>query len=406
MPLLQDRDRAETAPSRRAVYIVIGAILVDTIGFGVVTPVLPELITRVSDQNLIEASRTAGWMLVIFALGQFFAGPIMGQLGDRFGRRPVLMIAMFAFAADYLLMAWAPSLFWLFLGRVIAGVSGAVLGPASAAIADVTRPERRSAAFGMVGAAFGVGFIVGPALGGIVAAIGPRAPFMVAAGLAALNAVAMLLLLPETLKPENRRPFRLRDAHLLGSFKPLFEAGNAAPLLVAWLLWQLGSLVYPATWAFWGALTFGWDARAIGLSLAYIGLMMVLVQSLLTGRIVGRLGEKRAAILGLFCSAVTMFAYAFASEGWQVYAFFAVGAIGAVAYPALNGALSKMVDASRQGALQGGIASLNSAAAVAGPLLFSQTLAAGAAQGFAGAALLVAGALTAAAGLIIIKIRV
>jgi DHA1 family tetracycline resistance protein-like MFS transporter len=386
----------------RAIPVVLAAVLIDTMGFGIVMPVLPRLITHLGQVGLGEATRLAGWMLVVFAIAQFFAGPIIGNLGDRFGRRPVLIFAMLAFAVDYALMAAAPTLAWLFLGRFIAGVAGAIIGPVGAVIADVTPPDQRAARFGLIGAAFGVGFIAGPALGGLMAEFGTRAPFILAAILAGANALAMLVFLPETLAPENRRPFRLRDANVIQSFRPLFDAGNAAPLLLAWFLWQLGGIVYPSTWSFWAAIQLGWDARAIGWSLAFVGLMTVLVQTLLTKRVVGRLGERRAALLGLGCGASTLFAYAFANHGWQVYAFFLVGALGGFAYPALNGLVSNMVDSSRQGALQGGIASMNSVATIFGPFIASQSLAYGAARGFPGAAFFVAGTLIAAALLIIL----
>lgn len=385
----------------RAIPIVLIAVLIDVIGFGIVMPVLPKLITTLGKVDLESATRISGWMLASFAVAGFFAGPILGNLGDRFGRKPVLFASMAAFAIDYALMAMAPTLPWLFLGRVIAGVAGATFGPASAVLADVTPPEKRSATFGLMGAAFGIGFILGPALGGLVAQFGVHAPFFVAAGCAALNAVVMLFFLPETLAPENRRPFRLRDAHVISSFRPLFHAGNAGPLLLAWFLWQVGGAVYPATWSFWATLRFGWDAAAIGWSLAYVGLLMALVQVVLTGRILGRIGERNGAILGLTCGALTLLAYAFTVYGWQVYAFFLIGALGALVFPALNGTFSRMVDASHQGALQGGIAAMNNVAQIIGPLLASQALATGSRHGFDGAAFLVAGGLLLSAAAII-----
>ena len=385
----------------RAVPIVLAAVVIDVIGFGIVMPVLPQLITELGQMDLAAATRVSGWMLAVFAVAQFFAGPVMGNLGDRFGRRVVLIAAMVAFALDYLVMAWAPTLAWLFLGRAIAGVAGATFGPAGAVIADVTPPEKRAATFGLLGAAFGIGFIIGPALGGVVAGFGTRAPFIVAAALGAINAAAMLFFLPETLAAENRRPFQLRDAHVIGAFKPLFHAGNATPLLVAWFLWQLGGIVYPAVWSFWAAIRFGWDAAAIGWSLAWVGFLTILVQLGLTNRVVERMGERNAAIVGLGCGAACLFAYAFTTQGWQVYAFFLVGSLGAFAYPALNGLLSRMVDATRQGALQGGLGSMNSVAAIFGPLIAAQSLAWGTRHGFDGAAFLVAAILISAAALII-----
>jgi DHA1 family tetracycline resistance protein-like MFS transporter len=387
--------------SHRAVPIVLAAVVIDVIGFGVIMPVLPRLITDLGRVNLTEATRIAGWMLAVFAAAQFFAGPVLGALGDRFGRRPVLIASMLAFAVDYALMAVAPTLAWLFVGRAVAGAAGAVFGPAGAVLADISPPEKRAEMFGLMGAAFGVGFIIGPAIGGLVSDLGVRAPFIVAAALAGLNALAMFLLLPETSKPENRRPFSLRDANVVGAFRPLFAAGNAAPLLVAWFLWQLGTQVYPATWSFWASIRFGWDAGAIGWSLAWVGLLNVVVQVFLTGRVLKRTGERRAALIGLTASSLTFVTFALVSQGWQVYAFYLFGCIGALAYPALNGLMSRSVDATRQGALQGGIGSMNSVAQIIGPLLASQSLAVGAARGFPGSAFLVAAALTAGALLVI-----
>ncbi|VVT03937.1 Tetracycline resistance protein, class A [Sphingomonas sp. EC-HK361] len=391
-----------TMAHRYAVPVVLAAVTIDVIGFGIIMPVLPTLITQLGHVDLSAATRIAGWLLAVFAIAQFFAGPVLGNLGDRFGRRPVLIASMAAFAIDYALTAAAPTLAWLFVGRIIAGIAGATFGPAGAVIADVTPPEKRAAAFGYMSAAFGIGFIIGPALGGVLATIGPRAPFVAAAILAAGNAVAMLILLPETLAEENRRPFRLRDAHIVGAFRPLFAAGAAGPLLLAWFFWQLGGIVYPAVWSFWATLRFGWDAKAIGWSLAWVGFVTIVVQLGVTGRVVARLGERRTAIVAAVSASACLFAYAFTTHGWQVYAFFLIGALGQMGYPALNGLLTRMVDATRQGALQGGIGSMGSVAQIFGPLIAAQSLAWGAARGFDGAAFLVAGGLIALAALIIV----
>lgn len=386
----------------RAIPIVLAAVLIDVIGFGIVMPVLPELITQLGRMTLAQATEVSGWMLAVFAVAQFFAGPVIGNLGDRFGRRPVLLLAMLAFGLDYLLMAAAPTLAWLFLGRVIAGIAGATFGPAGAVIADVSPPDQRARVYGLLGAAFGLGFIIGPAVGGLVADLGVRAPFIVAAALALINATIMFFFLPETLDDAHRRPFRWRDAHVIGAFKPLFDAGNATPLLAAWFLWQLGGVVYPTVWAFWAAMRFGWDATAIGLSLAWVGFLQMMVQIFLTPVMLRRCGERWSAIIGLGSSAACLLACAFVTAPWQVYALFLIGALGALDYPALNGILSRMVDASRQGGLQGGLGALNSVAAIAGPLIAAQSLAWGAVNGFIGAAFLVAGVLTVLAGLMIV----
>ena len=388
-----------------AVPIVLAAVLIDTIGFGIVMPVLPKLITALGHVDLEQATRIGGYMLVVFAVGQFFAGPIVGNLSDRFGRRPVLLASMLAFGMDYALMAMAPTLAWLFLGRAIAGITGAVYGPASSVIADVTPPEKRSAVFGYIGAAFGIGFVIGPGIGGLLAHLGDRAPFVAAAVLALANALVMLVAMPETLAPENRRPFHLRDAHFIGAFRPLFKAGDAAPLLIAWFVWQHAHMVYPATWSFWAAIRFHWDPTAIGLSLAFVGLVMAAVQGGLTGRIIARIGERRALVVGLTAASVSFLAFAFITRSWQAYALFLVSAISGTIFPAMQGLMSRMVDATRQGALQGGIGSMNSVASIIGPLMLTQALATGVDHGFPGAAFLLA-ALLAAVSLIIIVTRV
>ncbi|MGI4733053.1 MAG: MFS transporter [Janthinobacterium lividum] len=383
--------------SHRAIPIVLAAVLIDTIGYGIVLPVLPTLLTRLGHIDLADATRIGGWLLVSYSAAQFVSGPILGALGDRFGRRPVLIASMVTFAIDYAVMAAAPTLWWLFVGRAIAGLTGSVTGPAGAVIADVTRPAERAAAFGLIGAAFGAGFIVGPALGGLVGTLGPRVPFLVSSLLAGINAVVMIFLLPETLPSGDRRGFRWRDATVLGSFRPLFNAGRATPLLVANFLWQVGGVVYPSIWAFWATLRFGWTGREIGFSLTWVGLLMALVQIGLTKRVIARVGERRAAMLGLGCGAACLLAYAFTTQPWEVYAFFLVGSLTALAWPALNGLLSRMVDERHQGALQGGIGASNSVASILGPLLAAQSLALGTRHGFDGLAFVVAALLLAAA---------
>lgn len=377
----------------RAVPIALAAVLIDAIGFGIVLPVLPTLIVELTGQTLPEATRIGGWLAIVFALAHFFAGPILGNLGDRYGRRPVLLAAMLIFAIDYALMAFAPTIAWLFAGRLIAGIAGAVYGPANAILADVTPPEKRGATFGLMGAAFGMGFVIGPAIGGLLADLGPRAPFMAAAALAAINATWISVWLPETLAPENRRPFEWKRANPLGTFAPLFGLKGAAPLLIVMFIWQLAHQVYPSTWAFYAELAHGWDSQAIGWSLAASGAAMAVAQIFVTGRAIALLGETRTVMIGLVIGALVYAGYAFADQGWQVYALLTVGALQVLAYPSLNALLSRMVDASNQGALQGGMASLASIAAILGPLSLTQTLAYGAEHGFPGAAFALASAL-------------
>lgn len=370
----------------RAVPIVLAAVLIDTIGFGIVLPVLPSLVVKLTGAPLADAARIGGWLLIAFAGAQFFAGPIFGNLGDRFGRRPVLLAAMLAFGFDYILMAFAPTIAWLFLGRIVAGIAGAVYGPANAVLADVTPPEKRGQVFGYMGAVFGIGFILGPATGGLLAEFGTRAPFMAAGGLALVNAIFIWTMLPETLDGDHRRPFDWSRANAFGAFKPLANAGGAVPLLLAVFLWQLAHMVYPATWNFWGEIARGWDAKMIGLSLATTGFSMALVQIFLTGRLIKKWGEERTVVLGMVVGIITFTSYIFVTQDWMIFCLLLFGAFTGLVFPSTNALLSRMVDAKNQGALQGGMSSLASVTAIIGPLMLNNALAYGAERGFAGGA--------------------
>jgi DHA1 family tetracycline resistance protein-like MFS transporter len=379
----------------RAVPIALLAMLIDSVGFGIVLPVLPSLIVELGHVTLAEASRIGGYMLAVYAITHFFAGPVIGSLSDRFGRRKVLLTSLLCFGVDYALMAFAPTLAWLFLGRAIAGIAGATYGPANAVIADVTPPERRGQAFGLLGAAFGGGFILGPSLGGLLADFGPRAPFVAAASLAFVNAAVILLFMPETLAPENRRAFDWRRANAIGAFAPLLRAGGAAFLLAGALVWQCAHMVYPATWAFFAEIALSWDAKAIGWSLAASGVSMMLAQIFLIGPAIKRFGEERTVLIGLVSGILVFAGYVFVREGWQVYALIALGSLTGLVFPSINAILSARVDASNQGALQGGMASLASVAAIISPVAMTQALAFGAERGMPGGAFLLASILCA-----------
>jgi DHA1 family tetracycline resistance protein-like MFS transporter len=386
-----------------AVPIVLAILLIDSIGFGIILPVLPGLIVHLGQVTLPEATRIAGYMLVAYAGAQFFAGPVLGNLGDRFGRRPILLFSAIAFALDYLFMAAAPTLIWLFVGRLIAGAAGATYGPANAVLADVTEPAKRGATFGLMGAAFGLGFIIGPAIGGLLAGFGTRAPFIVAAALAGINALWIAVRLPETLPPDRRRPFRWRDAHVFGAFRPLFQTGGgAAALLIVAFLWQFAHNVYPATWAFWAELAHHWTAAQIGWSLAAAGLAMAFAQALVTGRAIARFGEARTVVIGMVVGGLSFLAYVFVKADWLVYVVIFLSALQGLVWPSINALLSRMTDASHQGALQGGMASIGSVASIVGPLALTQALAFGAERGQPGGAFLLAFFLVACAFLIIV----
>jgi len=360
---------------RNPIVFVFITRLLDAIGFGIVMPVLPKLLMSMGAPNIAAATRIAGALLVTYAVLQFFCGPIIGNLSDRHGRRPVILASLFAFSVDYALMGFAPTIAWLFLGRAIAGIAGAVFVPANAYVADVTPPERRAHAFGVVSSAFGLGFIIGPALGGLLGEIGPRAPFFAAAALAGLNFLFGLVVLPESLPPERRRPFNWRRANPIGAPMALSHYPSVLGYACVVVAFLLGNIVYPSTWAFYTTAKFGWSPGMIGLSLVVTGVAMALVQAMLTGRVAKRIGEARTAILGLSMAAATAISYAFIPQPWMVFVLTALGALQALTYPSLNALMTRHTPRDAQGELQGGVASLSSLANIAGPLLMTQTFA-------------------------------
>jgi DHA1 family tetracycline resistance protein-like MFS transporter len=361
-------------PGKHALAFIFLTVLIDTIGFGIILPVLPQLIVELTGETVARATYLGGWLLVTYAVLQFACGPVMGNLSDRFGRRPVLLASLAAFAFDYMLMGFAPTIGWLFLGRAIAGLAGAVYSPAMAYIADVSPPDKRAQGFGMMGAAFGLGFIIGPAIGGFLGELGPRAPFFAAAALGALNFVYGLFVLPESLAHEQRRKFEWKRANPLGTLMALRRYPAVVAIAGAVLLWQLAHQVYPATWSFFATIRFHWSKSEIGLSLAFVGVLMAFTQGFLTGRIVPRIGEHRAALIGVVSGLVSMLALAFATHTWAAYAAMLIGMLQGLAYPSMNAIMSKQVAADQQGELQGGVASMMSLTTILGPLIMTQTL--------------------------------
>ncbi|MGD9968114.1 MAG: TCR/Tet family MFS transporter [Hyphomonadaceae bacterium] len=384
-------------PSKHALAFIFLTVLIDTIGFGIILPVMPQLIVTLTGAPMAQATLLAGWLLITYAALQFVCGPILGNLSDRYGRRPVLLMSLAAFAFDYALMGFAPTLGWLFLGRAVAGVAGAVYSPAMAYIADVSAPEKRAQSFGLVGAAFGVGFILGPAIGGLLGELGPRAPFFAAAALGALNFVYGYFFLPESLPSQRRRDFEWARANPLGTLLALRRYPAVIAIAGAVFLWQLAHQVYPSTWAFFAKLRFDWSEAAIGGSLAFTGVLMAFTQGYLTGRIVPRIGEHRAVILGMLSGTLSMLALSVATQSWMVYAAMTLGALQGLAYPAMNAIMSKQVPPDAQGELQGGVASMMSLTTILGPLLMTQTLGRFSADGapvhFPGAAFILAAVL-------------
>jgi MFS transporter, DHA1 family, tetracycline resistance protein len=361
--------------NQRAVRFVVLVVLIDAIGFGIVMPVLPRIVMELGHVGLAEATRIGGWLGIVYAGVQFLTGPLVGNLGDRFGRRPVILGSLAGFAADYALMGFAPSLGWLFLGRALAGLFGASYGPAGAVLADVSAPEERAKHFGMIGAAFGIGFVLGPAIGGLLGELGPRAPFYAAATLAAANVLIGLVAFPETLAPRNRRAFQWRRANPLGALLSLRNAHGVLPVAMAMFWWNLATMVYPAAWSFFAIAAFNWSPGMIGASLAWAGVLMAAAQMLLVGPMVSRFGERRAAVIGITAAVLEFLAYLFIREGWMVFPVMLVLAIQSCVMPAMNGMMSRRVAADQQGELQGFNGSIAAIGAIIAPAVYNPALA-------------------------------
>ena len=365
----------------RAVAFVFVTVLLDMVGFGLIMPVLPALIEDVGHTDLSHAAVIGGWMFAAFSVAQFLFAPIMGSLSDAYGRRPLLLLAVFGLCIDYILCALAPTLAWLFLGRVIAGICGSSYVIANAFIADVTAPQDRARAFGLMGAAFGVGFVIGPAIGGLLGEFGPRVPFWVAAGIAGLNFAYGLFVLPETLAPANRRPFRLADANPFGTFRVFATYPGVLPLVLILGLFFFASAVYPAIWAFWGIARFGWSQTMIGLTLAAFGIVAAVTQGTLSGPLVRRFGEHRVVLWGLGFAALAAVGWGIAWSLPVVLVLLILHAPEGLVHPVFSAILSRAVPEDAQGQLQGGVSSVSNLAMLFGTLFFSQVFAVMTAQG-------------------------
>ena len=360
---------------RAPVAFVLVTIFIDAIGFGLIMPVLPRLLMRVGDMPLSETIDLAAWIGLAMAVATFFASPVMGNLSDRYGRRPVLMAALGGLSIDYLLLALADTLPLIFIGRVLSGIFGGSYGAAQSAIADITAPEDRARTFGYVGAAFGIGFVAGPAIGGLLGELGDRAPFYAASVLAAVNLAYGWFVFPETLPPERRRAFEWRRANPLGALAAARAVPGMASIAAVLGLWQIASLVYPLTWSFWGIARFGWSDATIGLSLATVGVVMALSQIFVTGPAVKRLGERNAATVGLVAATIGFVLYAIIDEGWM--AFVVMVALGAqsLVQPSLNAMLSRRATPETQGEVQGIAAMAMGVGSIVAPLLLTRVMA-------------------------------
>jgi len=362
-------------PTRRpALGFIFITLLIDVTGWGIIIPVMPRLIQELSGGTLSEASRYGGWLISTYAVMQFLCAPVVGALSDRYGRRPVLLASLLGFGVDFLFMAFAPTLGWLFVGRLISGIMGASFTTAGAYIADVSPPEKRAQNFGLIGAAFGLGFIIGPVLGGLLGGMGTRVPFMVTAGLCLLNALYGFFILPESLPLQNRRPFTWRRANPLGTLRSLSRYTQLRGLLLALALLYVASHAIQGNWAYYTLEKFKWTEREVGLSLGVVGLCVGLVQGILIRKIIPALGQERSVYVGLGLYATGFVLYAFATQGWHMYAITVIYSMGGIAGPALQGIMSNTVPQNEQGELQGGFTSIASLSAIVGPYLMNSVL--------------------------------
>ncbi len=364
---------APTPARQPAVMFIFVTLVLAIVGFGLLIPVLPKLIVQFQGGDMANGSYDYGRVISVYALMQFIGAPILGSLSDRYGRRRIILIATAGSAIDYVIMANAPTLAWFFVARTIAGFTAGVLSTANAYIADVTPPEKRAQSFGLLGAAFGIGFIIGPVLGGLLGKYDLRLPFWVAAGCAAANWLWGCFVLPESLKPENRRAFSWRRANPIGALMALQRFPAVLGLAECYFIVTLSQILLQSTWALYTDYRYHWDPLQIGLSLMFVGVATGLVQALLVKKLVPKLGDTRAVVIGFCIAIVAQIGYGLAPYGWMIYAIICVGCLAGISQPALQSYITKHVPATEQGAVQGVFAGLASLAGIPGPFIASHS---------------------------------
>ena len=354
-----------------AIIFIFITIVIDVLGIGIIIPVLPKILLELTGKGLSEASQYSGYLMASYAIMQFIFSPIIGGLSDKFGRRPVILVALFGFFLDYMILVYAPTIGWLFVGRILAGITGASFTTATAYIADISNDENRSKNFGMVGAAFGLGFILGPPIGGLLGDIGTRVPFMFAAGLSLVNALYGYFILPESLSKENRREFSWKRANPVGSLKNLGRYPALLGLVGALFCLQIAGQTHPSTWSYFTMKEFGWNLKQVGWSLAFVGLIVAIVQGGLNRIINPKIGDRNSVIIGLLFYGMGFMLFSIATTGWMMYIYMIPFGLGGIAGPSLQSLITKQVAPNEQGELQGGITSLQSVTTIVGPLIAS-----------------------------------
>ena len=352
---------------------ILATLMIDAIGVGIVFPIMPDLMDRVGASTTAQGALWGGVMMSAYAGAMFLFGPIVGSLSDAYGRRPVLIAALLTLALDYAIMAMAQTYWVLLVGRIIAGMAGATYITATAYISDIAKPEERGAAFGMIGASFGIGFVFGPALGGLALGWHITAPFWIAAALSALNVLFGLFILPESLKPENRRPFGRRDLNPFGAILRAFAMPGLAVPLICIFVFEFANMVYPTLWAFWGREVFGWDGFIIGFTLSGYGILIAIVQAGVLPRLTRRFGDYRTLLIATAAAVLGLVGFGFSTTGWAVALVLPLATLADMAPPLMTAFAANRVGEDSQGLVQGVIASLASVAAVGAPLVLTGT---------------------------------
>lgn len=364
-----------TTKRKSGLIFILITLLIDFIGFGIIIPVLPQLIAELTHGGMGLAAEYGGLLTASYAAVQFICAPVLGGLSDAYGRRPVLLMSLFGLGIDYIFLSFAPSILWLFIGRIIAGVAGASFTTAQAYIADISTPENKAQNFGMIGAAFGVGFIVGPVIGGLCAEFGTRVPFMVSAALALVNWLYGYFILPESLPKEKRRPFSWRRANPVGSLMQIKKYPRLLGLLTGLFLLYLASHSVQSNWSFYTIEKFNWTSKDIGYSLGVVGIVVAIVQGGLIRLAIPKIGAVNAVYLGLFLYIIGFLSFGLATEGWMMYMFMIPYGLGGIAGPAIQGIISNEVPDNAQGEMQGLLTSLMSMASVLGPFIMTSIFA-------------------------------
>jgi MFS transporter, DHA1 family, tetracycline resistance protein len=361
---------------KAAIGFIFITLLIDVTGLGLIIPVVPKLIEDLlHTTNISKVALFGGLLTFSYAIMQFLFAPVLGNLSDKYGRRPVLLFSLLGFGLDYVLLAFAPSIGWLFVGRIIAGITGASMTTASAYIADISTPETRAQNFGMIGAAFGLGFIVGPMIGGLLGEMGPRIPFLVAAGLALLNAAYGYFVLPESLDASNRRAFEWKRANPVSSLKNLSRFPAVAGLIISFFLIYVASHAVQSNWSYFNIEKFKWSPKMIGISLAVVGVLVSLVQGLLVRVVNPKIGNEKSVYVGLGLYTIGLVLFGLASQSWMMFAFLIPYCLGGISGPGLQAIISGTVPANEQGELQGSLTSIISITSIVGPLVMSNLFA-------------------------------